>query len=102
MIVSRRGFLLGLGASAATLAVPELLLPSKSFFLPPKGGWAWADPQYYGLGYCVTREELADNLYGFGLAAVKAEGGRILYDQLPHRTYVDLIRLPQQYADLFK
>lgn len=40
-LMDRRGFL-GLIASAvpAALILPELLLPTRTFFLPPAGGWA--------------------------------------------------------------
>lgn len=38
--MQRRAFLWGLLGATAVIAVPELLLPPKSFFLPPAGGWA--------------------------------------------------------------
>jgi hypothetical protein len=39
MRVSRRGFLGCLAGAAAAIAVPELLVPKRTFFLPPDGGW---------------------------------------------------------------
>ena len=42
--MNRRGFLAALGitaaASAAGLALPELWTPKRTFFLPPRTGWA--------------------------------------------------------------
>lgn len=37
--MNRRSFLTIAGLSAAGLIVPELILPKRSFFLPPAGGW---------------------------------------------------------------
>lgn len=39
--MNRRGFIALLGGVGATLAVPipELLVPARTFFLPPRGGW---------------------------------------------------------------
>lgn len=38
--MNRRAFLLALStAAAAGLIVPELVLPKRTFFLPPRGGW---------------------------------------------------------------
>lgn len=39
--MNRRGFLSFLGAAAVAplVSVPELLLPTKTIFLPPAGGW---------------------------------------------------------------
>jgi hypothetical protein len=38
--MNRRNFLSLVGASAAALIAPELLIPKRTFFLPPAGGWA--------------------------------------------------------------
>jgi len=37
--LNRRGFLKLLTPAAAILVAPELLIPRKTFFLPPAGGW---------------------------------------------------------------
>jgi hypothetical protein len=37
--MNRRGFLRLLAPAAALIAAPELLLPRRTFFLPPAGGW---------------------------------------------------------------
>lgn len=37
--MNRRGFLTLLAPAAALIVAPELLIPRKSFFLPPVGGW---------------------------------------------------------------
>lgn len=37
--MNRRGFLGFAATAAGLLVVPELLLPRKTFFLPPAGGW---------------------------------------------------------------
>jgi hypothetical protein len=41
--MNRRGFLGVLAGAAAAIAVPELLIPKRSFFLPPPGGWRPSD-----------------------------------------------------------
>ena len=61
--MNRRDLFKFLGASAASLIVPELWLPRQTFFLPPVGGWAKYDSVSIALGYTVTREDIADNLY---------------------------------------
>lgn len=37
--MNRRGFLALLGGAGAALLVPELLVPKRTIFLPPAGGW---------------------------------------------------------------
>lgn len=37
--MNRRGFLAALLPAAAALVLPELLVPRRSFFLPPATGW---------------------------------------------------------------
>jgi hypothetical protein len=37
--MNRRGFLSLLAPAAAALVAPELLVPKRSIFLPPSGGW---------------------------------------------------------------
>jgi hypothetical protein len=37
--MNRRGFLSVLAGAAAAIIVPELLVPKRTFFLPPVGGW---------------------------------------------------------------
>lgn len=37
--MNRRGFLALLAPAAALIVAPELLLPKRTFFLPPVGGW---------------------------------------------------------------
>lgn len=37
--MNRRGFLGLLAPAAAVLAAPALLIPRRTFFLPPAGGW---------------------------------------------------------------
>lgn len=37
--MNRRGFLTLAGTAAAALAIPELWIPKRTFFLPPRGGW---------------------------------------------------------------
>lgn len=38
--MNRRGFLGLVAAAVPALILPELLLPKRTFFLPPAGGWA--------------------------------------------------------------
>lgn len=47
MDITRRRFLTGLGVAGAVIAVPELLLPRKTFFLPPAGGWNGSSVSLY-------------------------------------------------------
>lgn len=51
-MISRRRFLFG---AAAALILPELLLPKRTFFLPPSGGWS---PMLWGDGIHDDREAL--------------------------------------------
>lgn len=37
--MNRRGFLKFLAPAAALIVAPEILIPRKTFFLPPAGGW---------------------------------------------------------------
>lgn len=37
--MNRRSFLAALGLTTGVLAAPELWTPSRTFFLPPRGGW---------------------------------------------------------------
>lgn len=37
--MNRRGFLGVLAGATTAIVVPELLLPKRTFFLPPAGGW---------------------------------------------------------------
>jgi hypothetical protein len=49
--MNRRKFLsfLGVGAAAAIIA-PELLLPKRTFFLPPAKGWTYDFSKNYNIG----------------------------------------------------
>ena len=38
-MITRRQFLTTTGLAIAGLIIPELVLPQKTFFLPPPGGW---------------------------------------------------------------
>lgn len=81
--MNRRGFMLGAVQAAAALAVGEALLPKRTIFLPPKGGWATATFSWphTNIGDTVT---LPWNPFApehqFGLAPIKAEGAAIEYD----------------------
>lgn len=46
--MNRRGFLAALGLAAGAVAAPELLVPRRTFFLPPKGGWRAAETRTLG------------------------------------------------------
>ncbi len=63
-----------LTGAAGTLILPKWRIPDPKIILPA------ADPIALALSYKVTREEIVDNLYGFGLAPIKAEGSSILFD----------------------
>lgn len=91
--MNRRGFLKFLAPAAALIVAPELLIPKRTFFLPPAGGWhdhmtateciarmaeqvrCWnANPPFILSG--VLDKWLSDfNLYGTGI--LKVEPGRI-------------------------
>lgn len=42
--MNRRGFLSLIAPAAALIVAPELLLPKRTFFLPPGGGWSGGYP----------------------------------------------------------
>lgn len=48
--MNRRKFLTGLALSAGGILVGEELLKSKTYFLPPSGGWNKGLPIIYGEG----------------------------------------------------
>ena len=64
--MNRRHFLAALAAGSTAIAVPELWTPSRTFFLPPKGGWAnpldairdggWTSPKYMLASAQLKRE----------------------------------------------
>jgi hypothetical protein len=49
-MVTRRKFLGILAGATAAIAVPELLIPKRTFFLPPLGGWRPTDLTYLEQG----------------------------------------------------
>lgn len=74
--MNRRGFLGLVAAAVPALILPELLVPKRTFFLPPAGGWAqpslasmWLD--YVNLirtpGMLVTASEVSTSLVGPGI-----------------------------------
>lgn len=64
--MNRRGFVGLLTGVATALVVPELLVPEKKFFLPPRGGWPsmagytplekWAIKQHHSLVLWMNSE----------------------------------------------
>lgn len=60
-MMKRRAFL-GLFAAAPVLLLPELIIPRKTFFLPPTGGWKetgeiwwmWNPGEFWVLGDRTT------------------------------------------------
>lgn len=94
--MNRRGFLGLLGGAAAAVIVGEIP-SSKTFFLPPAGGWRMAtDADYANLASAMARSLLHTKesvmarvlqdaqINGFGLAQIKQEGGSIAYDHVPY------------------
>ena len=70
--MNRRDLFKLLGAATVVSAGGVALLDTaKTFFLPPRAGWlavadmAAVDYVSVALGYCVTYEDIADNLYSF-------------------------------------
>jgi hypothetical protein len=62
-MISRRGFLQGLLAAApAALIVPELLIPTRTIFLPPAGGWVASEWSVSSLGGYLYSQHLANVL----------------------------------------
>ena len=55
----------------AGVAASGLIVPTRSIFLPPHGGWVQEHYMYnantieIALGYMVTYQDIADNLDGF-------------------------------------
>jgi hypothetical protein len=68
--MKRRAFISMLAGAAGTLVLPKWRIPDPVIILPA------ADP----LSYTVVREEIADNLYSFGLAPLKREGSLLAFD----------------------
>jgi hypothetical protein len=61
--MNRRNFISLATTAAGILLLPELLIPKRTFFLPPVGGWQKYDYVEIALGYTVTYGDIADNLY---------------------------------------
>jgi len=59
MISTRRGFLGALLALPVAAAAPELLVPAKTIFLPPRGGWVVDDFSDFYLRPLSSREILS-------------------------------------------
>jgi hypothetical protein len=81
--MNRRGFL-GLLGGVTVVALIGELPSSKTFFLPPAGGWRRSDfkkPWWHSTPH--------GELVGFGLAPTKPEGGIISYD---HDIFEERIR----------
>jgi hypothetical protein len=70
--ITRRGFLLGLGAA---IVAPEIV---RAYFLPPNGGW----PRFSTNSYLTSKYAwyLKTDPLPFGLAPIKREGAAIEYD----------------------
>lgn len=80
--MNRRGFLGLLGGAAAAVIVGEIP-SSKTFFLPPAGGWRPSDFDTAHLRYKAYErysEAWTDPRGVFGLAPLKPEGDVIAYD----------------------
>lgn len=92
--MNRRGFLGLLGAAASAALIGELP-SSKTFFLPPAGGWhpdqakvdaafrAWVTEIAESMRH--TKEQVMADVInrGFGMARIKPEGGAIAYEHVP-------------------
>lgn len=79
--VNRRGFLGLLGGTAAAVLIADALPSSKTFFLPPAGGWRPSD----------LTEASIEALCRRIVAQVKQEGSAILYDQ-----DIDMVMVPSR------
>jgi len=94
--------------AAGGLALPKWRIPDPVIILPPTTPTVGYLYEARALAYTVTAEEVADNLYGFGLAPVKSEGGILLYDQFKKVVMPSLLKVWQdhyndsEFEDLFK
>ena len=61
--MNRRDFFKFAASAGGILLLPELLSPRRTFFLPPVGGWRRYDYVSIALGYMVTYQDIANNLY---------------------------------------
>src|ERR1700735_2792807 len=75
--MQRRAFISMLAGAAGALALPKWRIPDPTIILAPGA----VNYETVALGYTVTYEELADNLYSYGLAPLKAEGSLLLFDK---------------------
>ncbi len=57
--MNRRSFLQSIGASAAIsaggIALLELAVPKRTFFLPPTGGWTWTEQRLWDFSEMIYR-----------------------------------------------
>lgn len=107
--MNRRGFLGILGAAAAVALVGELP-SSKTFFLPPPGGWRatdaafrkWTQEIIEAMAQSMLHTKqmamarvLQDTQYqGFGIASIKPEGESIAYEHVPYSHPGSLVMKP--------
>jgi hypothetical protein len=56
-MITRRGFLQFLGVGTAGLLLSELIVPQKTFFLPPVGGWSRGYRELVDWGLFGSAEE---------------------------------------------
>jgi hypothetical protein len=68
--MNRRNFISLATTAAGILLLPELLVPKRTFFLPPRGGWHKYDYVHIALGYVVTYEDIEANMYERGWAEI--------------------------------
>ena len=114
--MKRRAFISMIVGAAGGLALPKWRIPDPVIILPPTTPTVGYLYEARALAYAVTRrvdsgdnaEEVADKLYGFGLAPVKSEGGILLYDQFKKVVMPGLLKVWQdhyndsEFEDLFK
>jgi hypothetical protein len=92
--VNRRGFLAALLAAPVAASVPEIWTPSKTIFLPPRGGWVDEDIAFDSGNLVMTLDEFTRK---YTLPAMKMLAEAIERDviigatlKLPPRPYLNL------------